>query len=206
LAIYLGISEDKARRHAAEAIEERNQKRDSIIIQLNEEGKTQEQIAKILQEKLPGAPGTSQPSVSKFLFKNSKNPKTNKTEPDTNKTDNAPVSVENNHEKKEGLPPEPTPSTSNSNSLIAEASVGSDFPDNTVSATPESDTDKKPQVETYSRVDDDRWDAIPACGKALPDSVRHETLNQIEQILAQSINFTEASMPQFSTSVSVISH
>lgn len=191
LAIYLGISEDKARRHAAEAIEERNQKRDSIIIQLNEEGKTQEQIAKILQEKLPGAPGTSQPSVSKFLFKNSKNPKTNKTEPDTNKTDTASVSVENNHvtadhEKKEGLPPEPTPPTSSSNSLIAEDSVVSDFPDNTVSATPESDTDKICQDGICSRKFDGKWGPRISRVEALPSFFQDKFFIGLDELIART--------------------
>jgi hypothetical protein len=94
LAVFLGVSDDTARRYAADAIREQKEKRNSIIEKCRDESKTQQQTVECLKEEMPGVRGTSRATVSAFLSENRNPPKTDTKEKGVQKDVTADVTCQ----------------------------------------------------------------------------------------------------------------
>jgi hypothetical protein len=134
LSNFLCVSEQTARKYAANALRERKEKIKEYVIESRKQGKTQEEIEKDLHNMFPKASGISQSTVSNILLENSTNRKTNKTvskneiDLGSNSNEDAPISTGEENPVEASI--KSTPEDSESDSLNSEESTDSNVPGN----------------------------------------------------------------------------
>lgn len=137
LAAFFCVTEKTAKSYAADILKDRTKYIKEYAFRARADGKTQEQIAKDLQEEHPTWTGTSQSTISNILSNKIFKRKTNKTvitknetDLDTNFVQDTPIVTD--EEKPLEASVNSTPIDSESDSLISEESTDSIVPENQI--------------------------------------------------------------------------